>query len=142
MTKRVFDEGIDAGHLFDELSRYPYMKPVRFEVAPGGGRCQRFSMEEFEDYLLIKGLPENGEGPIEIDRQNGDEFHENGRKRSDSDLDSITVGVPSIAQVKLYVNSKSDKQEEIEQRISMLVCSAKYLSDQLKRAGLGGKRNG
>lgn len=70
------------------------------------------------------------------ERPIGDTEYDNGKPRTESDLDSITVGSPSKAQVKIYLNSKKDTQEETEIRISWLVSCAKYLADEMKKGGL------
>ena len=41
------------------------------------------------------------------------------QKRID-DLDSIVYGTPSNGQIKVYVNSREDTVEDIEQRINLL----------------------
>jgi hypothetical protein len=58
------------------------------------------------------------------------------RKRSDDDLESITVGSESSAKCKLYYNSKVAKEEELLPRIDIAVAGASYMKRKMMEKGL------
>lgn len=49
------------------------------------------------------------------------------QKRID-DLDSVTYGSPTQGQIKIYVNSREDTEEDIDRRVKLL----KYALEKLR----------
>jgi len=63
---------------------------------------------------------------------NVESFKDADKKRNEEDLDSITMGSPSKIQVKLYVNTRTDNEEDIINRLDMLVSCAKSCHKKLE----------
>jgi len=52
-------------------------------------------------------------------------------KRTDNDLDSITVGSPSKKQIKIYFDSRVDDLNDMYPRVDMLLSLASYMENKL-----------
>lgn len=66
--------------------------------------------------------------------------YDNGGKRTDEDLDSITIGSESTQKIKLYFNSKKDTENEVLPRIDMAVAMLSYMKNNLNKHGFGGNK--
>lgn len=61
------------------------------------------------------------------------EITETEPKRTDNDLDSITVGTPTRGQIKLYFDSKKDTADDMEQRIDWITSCVEYARTKLEK---------
>lgn len=57
-------------------------------------------------------------------------------KRTDDDLDSISCGSDSKAKCKIYFNTRKDKPEDVDVRITWAVSCLTYMRDEMKKGGL------
>lgn len=60
------------------------------------------------------------------------EAYEGREKRTDNDLDSFVFGTPSSGQVKVYLNTREDSEEDLLPRIDLILAGLMYAKSKVK----------